>query len=111
MTYLTLFITDFAKALHNDLLENKGLLSRIAKSGHVGKRVFQATSYQKMRFSTWFYTLMCIALPMTQNDFLKLWMKLGEYIFMVAEEHGDELIEEHRRKKKGSKESPKAKRR
>ena len=105
--YLNQFIMEFAMSIHDEILKKEGRLTIIALAGHVHKRVFQSVSYLKMQFRTWFYSILCIAMVTSREEFLRHWIVLGEYIYYVAEEYSDELIEEHCRKKKGCVVSPK----
>ena len=77
-----------------------GRARRMARLGHLNYREFSPQRYVRMRLPLWLRVMRNLAPDMLWEEFREVWMQLGRYIYDAAEQHGDELNEEHRRKLK-----------
>lgn len=95
------FITGFAEIVRSGLTgpEVRGRERRIALLGHFNYREFHTRRFPTMRLSLWLRLMRNMAMEMTEREFYRLWQQLGTLIYETAERHGDELNQEHARRR------------
>ena len=92
-------ISEFAEIIRGFLTNrSSGRLTRIAAIGHFSRKNFLPGKYWNMYLRTWLHLMMNVALEMPKSEFSELWNTLGEYVFDLAEQYGDQLNEAHSRK-------------
>ncbi len=77
--------------------ESYGRVRRLSSIGHFNRSIFQPEAFLSIDFKLFVRVAVNLSMELTQEDFMDLWLDMGNRIYCVGEESGDVFNENHRR--------------
>ena len=83
---------------------SRGLKRRISTAGHFNRSIFKPEIYINIKLKTFYRVVINLCMDMGDKDtFMKMWMEIGATVYTIADEHGQELNDAHKRPAKTKK--------
>jgi hypothetical protein len=83
---------------------SKGLKRRISAAGHFNRSIFTPEKYINIRLRTFYRIVINLCMDLGDKEsFMKMWTEIGTTVYTIADEHGQELNDAHKRPSKTKK--------